>query len=816
MTDHVTQPMTQMSSSTISSSSSSSFAASSSSSSSAKLHRVSLGSSRAVDDQCVVVQQQQQQQEQRRDSAVVESFSQVSAREPAPSAVTWERASGHALSPETRTFYDDLAKQHVLKIQPWDFKKMLKKRSVERREERRRPPTEEEMLRILSGADKKDYEKLCAEHGFTDFRGILRKLKEMKKRVDVELVRVLKPLENITGKVRGKEVKRDEKFEVCVSEDGLTYTLKIKDVKASDAGDYEVSVEDLQATVPLVIDRIPLRFCTPLRSVHATERSAAHLACELSCREATVRWLKDGVDVTADPRYAFLREGKRAELLLEDCRLDDEGEFSVVCTQEHDAASYVSSASLTVQERFATVKSDMADVQCPTGGQAELCVALDDEKVEGTWFKDGVEISESLRGVQVVKQGALHKLVFAGIDSGVLDLLSSQPVTVNAGQTATVRIPFRGRPPPKVNLVPGRPGGGGGPEDQEDSGAVMLRLKSSCGTAVANLHLNCIKLRWRAPRDNGGRQITGFAIERTAVEEGGVANRRQAWTQVGQVDGSSTLFFSDLAVQEGRAYRYRPPGVSSQPQVSQVTAHGMTVSWSPPAQDGGAPLLGYTVERRKKGGSLWVQVNQDLVTAGRRIEYEFRVTSVNRARRRDPSSVSSPVLAKDPVRAPGAVTHFSVFDSSSSTISLRWRPPEAGDPPSGYVLEQRSESAREWTKASKLPVAGTSFTAAGLQDRLRYYFRVRGVNEGGLGDAGKLKGQMVIRAGNALRLNLSFMGSPPPTVTWLKDGVRAEGRECITKSTTHSQFLIPSTRRSDSATYRALLHNEFGEAHYDV
>lgn len=55
--------------------------------------------------------------------------------------------------------------------------------------------------------------------------------------------------------VRGKEVKRDEKFEVCVSEDGLTYTLKIKGVKASDAGDYEVSLGDLQATVPLVIDR---------------------------------------------------------------------------------------------------------------------------------------------------------------------------------------------------------------------------------------------------------------------------------------------------------------------------------------------------------------------------------------------------------------------------------------------------------------------------------------------------------------------------------------------------------------------------------
>lgn len=42
------------------------------------------------------------------------------------------------------------------------------------------------MLKILTGADK-DYELICAKYGFTDFRGILKKLKEMKKNVDVKV-----------------------------------------------------------------------------------------------------------------------------------------------------------------------------------------------------------------------------------------------------------------------------------------------------------------------------------------------------------------------------------------------------------------------------------------------------------------------------------------------------------------------------------------------------------------------------------------------------------------------------------------------------
>lgn len=39
------------------------------------------------------------------------------------------------------------------------------------------------MLKIRCGADKKDLQKICAG----DFRGVLRKLKEMQKKVQVEL-----------------------------------------------------------------------------------------------------------------------------------------------------------------------------------------------------------------------------------------------------------------------------------------------------------------------------------------------------------------------------------------------------------------------------------------------------------------------------------------------------------------------------------------------------------------------------------------------------------------------------------------------------
>lgn len=49
---------------------------------------------------------------------------------------------------------------------------------------------EEKVWEILLSADKKDYEKICAEYGITDFRGMLKKLTEMKKEREQEIASV--------------------------------------------------------------------------------------------------------------------------------------------------------------------------------------------------------------------------------------------------------------------------------------------------------------------------------------------------------------------------------------------------------------------------------------------------------------------------------------------------------------------------------------------------------------------------------------------------------------------------------------------------
>lgn len=51
----------------------------------------------------------------------------------------------------------------------------------------------EQVWQLLMTADRKDYEKICMQYGIVDFRGMLRKLQEMKKEQEDRMAQVFWP-----------------------------------------------------------------------------------------------------------------------------------------------------------------------------------------------------------------------------------------------------------------------------------------------------------------------------------------------------------------------------------------------------------------------------------------------------------------------------------------------------------------------------------------------------------------------------------------------------------------------------------------------
>lgn len=94
---------------------------------------------------------------------------------------------------------------------------------------------------------------------------------------------------------------------------------------------------------------------------------------------------------------------------------------------------------------------------------------------------------------------------------------------------------------------------------------------------------NCVHMKWKAPKDNGGRPVTQFIVERRAVG-------KKAWIKIGEVDSKVTNF-STNKVEEGKAYQFRilavnSEGVSDPLETDEVFAGNPIGQWDSPVFNG--------------------------------------------------------------------------------------------------------------------------------------------------------------------------------------------------------------------------------------
>lgn len=109
---------------------------------------------------------------------------------------------------------------------------------------------------------------------------------------------------------------------------------------------------------------------------------------------------------------------------------------------------------------------------------------------------------------------------------------------------------------------------------------------------------------------------------------------------------------------------------------------------------------------------------------------------------------------------PGPVRDLQVTDTSHTSISLRWAPPDTqdADEAQGYVVELCPSDSLEWVPCHAGTVPGTTYTAKGLRPREGYFVRVVAVNDGGRGQPAAL--DVVVQAMPAQGERPSLLAPP--------------------------------------------------------
>src|SRR5437879_12864433 len=181
------------------------------------------------------------------------------------------------------------------------------------------------------------------------------------------------------------------------------------------------------------------------------------------------------------------------------------------------------------------------------------------------------------------------------------------------------------------------------------------------------------------------------------------------------------------------------PTLPSAPQNLQAVAGDgqVTLTWDPPSDDGGAPILLYTIYRGNSSGGESFLITVPLVTTyidltvSNGVLYFYQVSATN-AVGEGPRSNEASATPNPPATAPGAPQGLGAT-AGDATIALAWSPPGAdgGSPITNYRIYRGSASGGESVRTEIGNVLVYSDT--GLANGITYYYKVSAVNAVGEG-----------------------------------------------------------------------------------
>ncbi|XP_078026390.1 immunoglobulin-like and fibronectin type III domain-containing protein 1 [Epinephelus lanceolatus] len=642
------------------------------------------------------------------------------------------------------------------------------------------------------------------------------------------------PLNRITWSTQDSSLEHGDKYEITVSEDKLIHTLRVKDCKMADNGAYYAIAGITSSSASLKVEDRGVQFVSGLSDTVANVGERAELSCKLSNETSEGRWYKNGKLLTNGDGVTIIKDGACHRLIIDCCSKDDAAEY------RFEAEGRKSEATLNIQDPPKIDSDALGKFTQPViikaGENAEWKLPFSGgEPMNIQWYKDDDELLPALN------------------------------VKIDTSATES-----------KLRLMKCQ---------RKDSGEVKIKIKNEFGTmeAISKLivldkptppqgpvdimesAVTSVEFKWKPPKDSGGCPITHYIIDRQQVG-------RNKWLNLGEIPGSNPSY-KDSDVDPGRRYCYRIraknaegisdylqtedipagvlryPGSPTAPKVVSAFKDCINLTWCPPCDTGGTKIVGYNLEKNKKGTNYWSLVNHggpitDTKYAVKDVfegaAYEFRVSAINLSGAGDPSIPCETVVARDPMKPPGKVTDLKLTSSNYTTFSLAWTKPKemkgVEDEAQGYYVEIRPIENLEWTRCNAMPITLTSYTVLGLKAMATYWVRVIATNYGGDGEPQgfdnyiiampppvrpkfkdrNMKSFVVVRSGNTVRLNINFEASPMPEIVWLKDAVPLPKHVTITNSDKGSQLLIPTSERSDSGIYTITVKNIVGQESFNV
>uniref|UniRef100_A0A8B9HUK8 Myosin binding protein C, slow type n=1 Tax=Astyanax mexicanus TaxID=7994 RepID=A0A8B9HUK8_ASTMX len=558
-----------------------------------------------------------------------------------------------------------------------DFSGLLKHREPKQEE-----APEVDVWEILKNARPDEYEKIAFTYGITDLRGLLKRLKKTKKeeKKSEAFAKKLDPAYQVDkgGKIRlivdmadptvdlkwyknGQEIRPTPKY--IFEHKGTQRILVINNCQINDDAAYSVTAGEEKSTTELFVKELPIKIVKELEPVKTTVNERIELECEVSEEGAKVKWMKNGVEVPTGvrSRYRVKCEGTKHWLIIDDAIKEDTATYSLMAT------GGTTEARVQVDLKPLKILQDLQDITIKLGQPMKLHCEILPVNVPGRWYRNGqlIQPSERLtilhRAKLEVESCTLHDAGdYTFVPEGYSQSLSAKgqshftrpyhlSLPLLAGNKLRLEIPISGEPAPRVVWMKGervildtgsRVRAETFPDhtcltidvtEREDSGNYKIVLQNEAGEDTASVKVKVVdipdapgaplvpvvggdwcSMTWDPPYYDGGSPILG-------------KHTLEACTYclvICQV--SLFVLFIDL------------PGPPQCVRIEEVWGENVALDWTPPKDNGNAPITGYTIQKADKKTMEWYtcveHYHRTCITIGELVvgnEYFFRIFSEN-------------------------------------------------------------------------------------------------------------------------------------------------------------------------------------------
>ncbi|XP_078797729.1 myosin-binding protein C, slow-type isoform X12 [Oryzias latipes] len=708
--------------------------------------------------------------------------------------------------------------------------------AFKRREHKQQDDAPEvDVWEILKSARPDEYEKIAFTYGITDLRGLLKRLKKAPKeeKKSAAFAKRLDPTYQVDkgGKIRlvveladptvdlkwyknGQEIRPTPKF--IFEHKGTQRIMVINNCSSNDDAAYSVVAGEEKCTTELFVKELPITIVKGIEPVKTTVNERIELECEVSEEGAHVKWLKNGVEVPTGvrSRYRVKSEGTKHYLVIDDASREDTGTFSVMAT------GGVSEAHVQVDLKPLKVYQDLQDVTVMLGQPLKLHCDIYPGNVPGRWYRNGQLIQPSDR-INIIHRNKVHRLEIE--TSSLHDAGDYTFVPEGYSQSLSAKVQIID--PPKVHLE-------------------SLNLPDNTVTVVAGN-----KLRLEVPiSGEPAPRVVWMKGERVILDSG---HRVRAETYVDQTSltievteredtGNYKMVLQNEAGEATASVKIKVVDIPDPPEaplVPEVGGDWCSMTWEPPKYDGGSPILGYFIERKKKQSSRWMRLNFDLIKETsfepkkmiEGVPYEVRIFAVNAI---GVSKPSEPSKAFTPLAVTSEPTMLVVDDVTDTAVTVKWRPPETIGAAGldGYLVEYCIEGSNDWKVSNKEITEKTKYTITGLTPESKILVRVRAINKAGASAPRTLQHAVLVKevveppkirvprhlkqtytrkVGEAVNLVVPFQGKPRPKVTWMKEGQPIEPSHVSIRNTDcDSIIFIRKAERNHSGKYEMTVQVE--------